>query len=263
MKLKVLAENVSRDTRLKSEHGLSLYIETEKHKILYDFGQGTLFAENAQLLNVDLGKVDLAVLSHGHYDHGGGMEQFLKMNDHAPIYVSRYAWESHYSGERDISINRKLQGNPQIIEVGDCLKIDEELSLYSCNGFETVTSIDTAGLFVFDEKKMVPEDFRHEQYLVIKEKGKRIVISGCSHKGVMNITSYLRPDIFIGGFHYSKIEMDVSGKKRLQNSAQFLMASEADFYTCHCTGEKQAEYMQEIMGEKLRIISVGDELTVL
>ena len=262
MKLKVLAENTRRDDSLKAEHGLSLYIETQKHKILYDFGQSTIFAENAKVLNVDLREVDIAILSHSHYDHGGGMECFMELNDHAPIYVNRHVWERHYSGEKDISIDPNLRGNPRIIEVGDGFKIDEELSLYTCSNFEPIAAIDTAGLFAFEQGEMVPEDFRHEQYLVIKENGKRIVVSGCSHKGVMNITSYLRPDIFIGGFHFSKIVIDAQGEKRLENSALFLQASGADYYTCHCTGQKQAEYMQKIMGDKLKILSGGDEFEV-
>ena len=88
MRIVTLVENTARRQDLTAEHGLSLYIETENHKILFDAGQSEAFAENAKKLGVDLTQTDLAVLSHGHYDHGGGLAKFLEANDHAPIFLS-------------------------------------------------------------------------------------------------------------------------------------------------------------------------------
>ena len=68
-----------------SEHGLSLFIETEEHKILFDMGQSDAFIKNALSLGIDIAKVDIAVISHGHYDHGGGLRYFLELNRSAPI----------------------------------------------------------------------------------------------------------------------------------------------------------------------------------
>jgi 7,8-dihydropterin-6-yl-methyl-4-(beta-D-ribofuranosyl)aminobenzene 5'-phosphate synthase len=103
-------ENTSCREDLACEHGLRLYIETENHKILFDAGQSAAFAENAEKLGVDLRKVDLAVLSHGHYDHGGGLERFLEINQKAPVYVSSYAFEPHYSANGYIGLDLQLQG---------------------------------------------------------------------------------------------------------------------------------------------------------
>ena len=77
MRVTMLLDNIAADPRLVAEHGLSLYLETGDHKILFDAGQSSAFAENAEKLGVDLREVDFAVLSHGHYDHGGGLERFL------------------------------------------------------------------------------------------------------------------------------------------------------------------------------------------
>lgn len=96
MQITVLAENTATDERFGKEHGLSLYIQTSCQNILFDMGQTELFLENARKLNIDLGEVDVAVLSHGHYDHGGGLSAFMEINGKAKVYVSRYAFEPHY-----------------------------------------------------------------------------------------------------------------------------------------------------------------------
>lgn len=263
MRIKVLMENTSCDERFSAEHGLSLYIETGMHKILFDFGQTNLFAQNAALQDVELEKVDIAVLSHGHYDHSGGLKHFLDINSHAPIYMSGFAFEPHYSGEnRYIGMDQSLYDNSRFIYVADYYKIDETLSLYSCNNEIPIMPIDNAGLGMVVNDTVVPEDFRHEQYLVITENGKRIVISGCSHKGIINITNYLKPDILIGGFHFSKVDLNEDGKRRLLTTAEYLKASGAQFYTCHCTGVLQYEYMKEIMGAKLGYLSAGDVIEI-
>ena len=80
MKVQVLLENTSLSEALKAEHGLSLYIETGKHKILFDMGQTDAFADNAEKMGIDLSQVDFAILSHGHYDHGGGLKYFMEIH---------------------------------------------------------------------------------------------------------------------------------------------------------------------------------------
>lgn len=98
MKITCLTENTSICDEIGYEHGLSLYIETEEHNILFDMGQSDLFFQNAEKLGVDIAAVDIAILSHGHYDHGGGLAKFLEVNSLAPIYISRYAFEPYYNG---------------------------------------------------------------------------------------------------------------------------------------------------------------------
>ena len=97
MIIKTLVENTSKTGELKSEHGLSLYIETKKHKLLFDTGSSELYSVNAAKMGVDLAKVDIAVISHGHYDHGGGLETFLKINKKAKIYMHRNSLGKYYS----------------------------------------------------------------------------------------------------------------------------------------------------------------------
>ena len=170
MKLWTLVENTSCNENLKNEHGLSFYIETQKHKILFDFGQSDIFLENATKLGIDLSKVDIAILSHGHYDHGGGLKKFLQINSFAKIYINKNAFNLHYNGtEKYIGLDLSLKDNERFIFIDDELIIDEELSLYSCNNAQKTFPINPYGLKVREENNFIDEDFIHEQYLLIEE----------------------------------------------------------------------------------------------
>ena len=188
MKIWTLIENTSCDEGFACEHGLSLYVETKHHKILFDAGQSPAFAENARKLGIDLSEVDIAILSHGHYDHGGGMQRFLELNRKACLYVSRYAFEPHFNAvNRNIGLDDALRDCGRLVYVGEELSIDEELTLYACNERERTHDMLTCGLNTLRDGVHIPEDFRHEQYLLIREGETRVLLSGCSHKGILNI----------------------------------------------------------------------------
>ena len=114
MKIVTLMENTSCLETLTCEHGLSLYLETRGYKILFDAGQSSAFAENAKKLGINLDQVDFVVLSHGHYDHGGGLGKFLECNQTAPVYVSSHAFEPHYSQNGYIGLDLSLESNQRI-----------------------------------------------------------------------------------------------------------------------------------------------------
>ena len=116
MKVVTLMENTACREDLCFEHGLSLYIETENHKILFDAGQSAAFADNAEKLGVDLRELDFAVLSHGHYDHSGGLKRFLQCNDRAAVYVHRDAFMPHFNKENaDIGLDSSLLESGRIV----------------------------------------------------------------------------------------------------------------------------------------------------
>ena len=257
MKITVLTENTSRCNAIGAEHGLSLFIEACGHKILFDAGQTELFARNAELLGIDLSQVDIAVLSHGHYDHSGGMLHFLALNDTAPIYVSRYAFEPHYNGEKYIGVDPMLKESDRLILCGETAEIAPGLTLYSCNSRETPYGVDSGGLSMVQDGQLLPDDFRHEQYLLIEEGGKRVLISGCSHKGIHNIVSWFRPNVLIGGFHLMKKPIG----DELINCAEALDQFDTEYYTCHCTGTEQYEAMRRHV-RRLHYLSAGECITV-
>jgi 7,8-dihydropterin-6-yl-methyl-4-(beta-D-ribofuranosyl)aminobenzene 5'-phosphate synthase len=101
MIIRVLAENTAVSEAFGSEHGLSLHIETKGRGILFDTGASALFARNAEKMGVDLTKAELAVISHGHYDHWGGLAEFLSINAGASVYVHEKAFGSHYAKRPD------------------------------------------------------------------------------------------------------------------------------------------------------------------
>ena len=257
MKITVLCEDTCTREGLCAEHGLSLYIETETHKILFDMGQSDLFARNAATLGIDLAAVDVAVLSHGHYDHGGGLATFLRLNKKADVYVNENAFGDYYSSpEKYIGLEKSLRDHPRVKLVGEYEKITEGLELFACNTREKCVPVNAYGLTEVRNGAHAPDRFLHEQYLLIDGE---TLISGCSHKGILNIVEWLPARCVVGGFHFVKLDPAGAGREVLDAAAARLNGTQTAFYTCHCTGVAQYEYLRKRM-PRLSYLSCGDVL---
>lgn len=263
MRITVLVENTSLNDEIIAEHGLSLYIESGNKKILFDMGQSDAFLKNAEKLGVDLCAIDFAVLSHGHYDHGGGVEAFLSVNKKAPVYLTETAFGDYYNAsQKYIGLDKELRGNERLIFVGCEKEICANCTLYTCNENDRVYGTEPYGLSVMTDGEFRPDVFLHEQYLLVEENGKRILISGCSHKGVLNIADWFRPDVLVGGFHFMKLDPEGEGKADLKRYAEVLMNYGTQYYTCHCTGEEQFVYIKKLMGGKVEYIRGGESINL-
>lgn len=260
MKITTLIENTSISPNLTAEHGLSLFVETEGTRFLFDAGQSGAFADNARKLGVDLKAADFAVLSHGHYDHGGGLGRFLEINRRAKIYVNENAFGGYHNGiQKYIGLDPRLRENPRLVLTGDEYVIGPGLTLHSCNELPRSVPTDPFGLTERVGQFFLPDEFRHEHYLLAEENGRRILFSGCSHKGILNILHWFRPDVLVGGFHFKQLPPD---SRQLRSYGEAMAKYDTVFYTGHCTGEAQFEALKEILGDRLHAVSTGAVLEI-
>ena len=249
MRMVTLVEDTS-CCSLPAEHGLSIYIETGKHKVLFDVGTTDLFVRNARELGIDLSRVDTVVISHGHDDHGGGLDAFLAVNDQAVIYLQASAFLNHYTNKKTgpeyIGLNQKLKDHPQVKLLDGNMVIDEELQIFShVQGTPYETN---KNLLKEDYER---DDFVHEQHLVVSAEGKNVLLMGCGHKGVLNIIGQcpVKPDVVIGGFHlYSPRTGETLPEEIIMDLVRGL--PDAIYYTGHCTGDKALA----ILNRELRAI---------
>lgn len=273
MRIVNLIENIKGNPECDFEHGLSLYVETQKHKLLMDTGCSDKFLENAKRLSVQLENVDSVVLSHGHYDHGGGLLDFAKINSHARIYVRENAFLDFYHGKdenkRYIGLDKRISNLAQLYYVSGNMRMDKELFLFTNVTSRILWPSSNLELTVEKDGVLVQDDFSHEQYLVISQNGKNILISGCAHNGILNILEKYHqifsknPDVVISGFHMMK----KSGYKQedidlIEKTAWKLKDYRTKFYTCHCTGEEPYERMKRILGEQIDYLKSGEEVEI-
>ena len=273
MRIVNLIENIKGNPECDFEHGLSLYVETQKHKLLMDTGCSDKFLENAKRLSVQLENVDSVVLSHGHYDHGGGLLDFTKINSHARIYVRENAFLDFYHGKdenkRYIGLDKRISNLAQLYYVSGNRRMDKELFLFTNVTSRILWPSSNLELTVEKDGVLVQDDFSHEQYLVISQNGKNILISGCAHNGILNILEKYHqifsknPDVVISGFHMMK----KSGYKQedidlIEKTAWKLKDYRTKFYTCHCTGEEPYERMKRILGEQIDYVKSGEEVEI-
>ena len=269
MKITALIENTACNESLCTEHGLSLYIEANGKKIVFDTGMSEVFAENAKALGKDIAAADFAVISHGHFDHGGGIRAFLEINKEAPVYIRERAFIEHYSQRPDelfyCGLDKTLIPNGRFIFTDPICVIDDDFSIFSeTPAYEPIYESSRTQKELIDGE-VVQDTFLHEQNLVIKENGKYTLIAGCAHSGIYNIITRFRelygcdPSLVIGGFHL----MIPNLKKPMPDEdidglAQKLKAMEGtQFYTCHCTGQYAYERLHDTMGDQVRYLSTG------
>ena len=259
MKWTVLSDNRSNDSRLSTEHGLSILLETERHRILLDTGASDVFIRNAEVLGVELSSVDYVFISHGHSDHAGGLRYFLEQNRQAKVIVSPDAMIGKFYSKRGNlhSITTVWPENikDRLITIDKSCEISNDL--YVIAHIHQVHQMPKGNKHLFVESangEYVNDDFRHE--LALYTDG--FLFTGCAHSGLENILAACPYPVksVVGGFHLldgqeSEEELKALAKRLKEND------SATQFYTSHCTGDNVFEVMKGVMGEQLQSFRCG------
>ncbi len=273
MLIKTLVENTSISKDFGSEHGLSLYIETKSHKILFDVGASELFLQNAKKLGVNIADINFLVISHGHNDHGGGLKSFIQANKTAEIFLHQKAFEKHYSSKPDdvlayIGLEDGLKQNKQIVLTSDRFFINSGIQVFS-NIIQRVP-LPKSNIGLLTKTNGITEDdtFTHEQNLVIVEDGKTLLVTGCAHNGIINILEHFytlrgrMPNYVIGGFHLSSRSGGNEDFDMIDKIGKYLLETKAKYFTCHCTGIKAYERLKSVMGDNINYLPTGSKIEI-
>jgi len=273
MKIVNLIENTEGATGCVCEHGLSFYIETKKHKILLDTGASNQILFNAEILGIDLSEVDTLVLSHGHYDHSGGILAIAEINPQVKVYMQRTAVLDYYhptpGEDRYIGIDKKILELPGLVLLEGDYRLDEELSIFTNITGRRLWPKGNLSLKCKEEAGFVQDNFNHEQCLVIEAEGQHILLSGCAHNGILNVLDkyqelyHNEPDMVISGFHMmKKTEYREEEIRNIKDTATELTGYRSHFFTGHCTGFPAFHILKEIMGEQLTYVHCGEQVIV-
>lgn len=266
----LIENNVDENSYLCNEHGISLYIETDKLNIIFDTGQSGNFIENADKLNVDLNCTDYVILSHGHYDHSGGFRKLVnKIGNSFQLVISEKFFNSkyRYSSDEYIFIGNSFYEkyleenniNTKFI-MEDIFYLTEDVMIISnferTNNFEKISD----KFCIKENKNYINDDFSDEIVAAVKLKEGLLVILGCSHIGVVNILESIKKRTgmpiygVIGGTHL--VEAD---EVRLENTISFFKENNINLIgVSHCTGENAIGKLQQQLQEKFIYNNTGN-----
>ena len=244
----VLVEDSAAGRGLRAEHGLSFWIQTPSANILFDTGQGLVLQENAHKLNIPLQDTDAVVISHGHYDHTGGIFQILNLSNHTRIYAHPAILQSRYSRKQDGSTEdvsaklddcgdlcsqlRKFVGTEHPTRIAD--------GIYATGQIPRVTDYeDTGGPFFVDRQCQHPDAILDDQAIYIETTKGTAILLGCAHAGVINTVEYIRQltadkpiCLLAGGMH-----LVAAGQERIAKTIDHLQQLNIPrIGPAHCTG---------------------------
>lgn len=282
MQVTTLVENDpgSDRTEAKPAFGLSLLVETARARVLFDTGPSAVFADNAEVLGIDLSRLDAAVLSHHHFDHGGGLARFFEINDSTPVVMRSVRLAPRwFKGlaflRRSIGIDLELveQHRERFQSVDGSREIAPGCHVLTGIGSQHPRPRGNRYLFVESDGGLEPDPFDHELVLVVVEDDGMAVFTGCSHCGVLNMVDAARaafPEAPVkavfGGFHLIGIplyeSMAASREEVRAMGRAMLDRVSGTTYTGHCTGRKGYRVLESVMGEALAKLDTASRVEV-
>ena len=262
-KITILADNRASDG-LTSEHGLSLWIEADGKRILFDTGQGSALQHNLPVLGVEIDCADALVLSHGHYDHSGGLSFVLQHARHAQVCCHPASVQPRFSiregRAKSIGMPEDSRDAIDTLPPGRLHWVVQPVMLSPRIGItgpipRTSTFEDTGGPFYLDPEGLRADPINDDLALWIRTSGGVVVCTGCSHSGLVNTLPHVRQleadggpvQAILGGFHLQGATRD-----RLEHTVDALRALAPRLIVpCHCTGETAVALLDEELGERV------------
>lgn len=266
----VITDNIAGES-LAGEWGLCLLIGFNGRRILVDAGASDLFLKNMKSLGERVEDVDCAVLSHAHYDHANGMPAFFENNAKAKLYVRESTAANCYAKKL---LFRKYIGIPRRMLADYADRIEKVSGNYTVMEGACLIPHSTPGLSAVGKRELMyrrtaggwmPDDFSHEQSLVLNTDRGLLIVNSCSHGGVENIINEVKAAFpgkkiygYIGGFHlFNKTEAEI-----LRVADAFRGAHLDYVCTGHCTKDRAFGILKQQMGEKLEQLHVGLRITI-
>lgn len=265
---------------LKSEHGLSLFINYNGKNILFDCGPSKTLIENSKKMNIDLSNIDYVIISHGHFDHGGGIIHFLEINKKAKVFIHKSCNKNFYF--KTESVKEYIGLNPDLFNKfsdrlvyteNDTVKVDENIFLIQNIQLTKEITKNNESMLINCNDNFYKDDFEHEQVMLISDNNNNYLFSGCSHKGIINITEDVKKefnlkkiDFFIGGLHLvdDPILRTAINTSDLNEVAQYLKSNIGTTYACHCTGDEAYDYLKTDckLNQKINYLRTGSEINI-
>ncbi len=275
IRITTLSENTAAIGEFLGEWGLSILVETPDTHILLDTGKSISTVYNADSLGIDLSKIDAVVLSHGHYDHTGGLSSVLRrMRKPVDIIAHPDIWQLKYSHRENMpdryigipfqkteleSLGARFNLNSQPVIINDDILTTGEVSMV--NEYE---QIDT-GLFVKEGDSLRPDELLDDRALIIKSTQGLVIVAGCAHRGIINtiyhareITGIDQVYAVVGGSHL----MNTSEERIWQTIAAFRELGIAKLGLCHCTDLPAASILAQEFGEGFFFNKAGTRIEI-
>ncbi len=267
----VLAEDTVNQRGIIGEHGLCFCIDSPQGQVLFDTGQGLVLSQNSAKLNIPLEQAKAVVLSHGHYDHSGGLFYILEKNSHARIFLHPDALTIRYNKPKDSSA-REI-GMP--LQIKEYLKQMENRIVWTesptclMDGVHATGYIprktlyeDVGGDFFLDEECRHPDPINDDQSLWLETNRGIVILLGCAHSGVVNILNYIaeitgKKEFFavLGGMHLGR-----ASSERLNATLEaFLNYRVQVIAPAHCTGNIASYFLRQYLQSKFAVCITGSK----
>lgn len=274
MRIITLIENSPGQPGLSSEHGLSLLVESEGARFLYDTGSSGAFVDNAVILGVDLHDLDLGVLSHHHYDHGGGLGRFFLENPSAPFYLREVEEEGLYAeapnGKRYIGLDMEMlrAHRERLRFIHKDIEVAPGVHLLTVTPDIWPRPKGNRRLLHRQGEGFVPDPFLHELTCVVREDDGMVVLTGCGHSGVLNMVQaaldHFPGDVVkgvVGGFHLidDKATMSLGGTvEEVRGIGRSLREMcRGKVMSGHCTGPRATVLLGDELRERFGELHTG------